>query len=90
MTTLIDHNPARVTAQSTTQYFYFYMALSCMAVAFLGFAPTYWLPMAARIVSADAGDPFSRPAVLRLDAVFHVPELARRIRHRSRGTARSA
>src|SRR5947207_7763929 len=24
------------------------MALSCMAVAFLGFAPTYWLPMATR------------------------------------------
>ena len=46
MTTLIDRNPARVSAQSTTQYFYFYMALSCAAVAFLGFAPTYWLPMA--------------------------------------------
>ena len=46
MTTLIDRDPARVTAQSTTQYFYFYMALSCTAVAFLGFAPTYWLPMA--------------------------------------------
>ena len=46
MTTLIDRNPARITAQSTTQYFYFYMALSCTAVAFLGFAPTYWLPVA--------------------------------------------
>lgn len=46
MTTLIDRNPARLTAQSTTQYFYFYMALSCTAVAFLGFAPTYWLPVA--------------------------------------------
>jgi hypothetical protein len=47
MTTLIDRNPARVTAQSHTQYFYFYMALACAAVAFLGFAPTYWLPMAS-------------------------------------------
>jgi hypothetical protein len=48
MTTLIDRNPAaRVTAQSQTQYFYFYMALACAAVAFLGFAPTYWLPMAS-------------------------------------------
>ena len=46
MTTLIERNPARIAAQSATQYFYFYMALSCMAVAFLGFAPTYWLPVA--------------------------------------------
>lgn len=47
MTTLIDRNSARVSAQSPTQYFYFYMALSCMAVAFLGFAPTYWMPLAS-------------------------------------------
>jgi hypothetical protein len=47
MTTLIDRNPARIAAQSHTQYFYFYMALACAAVAFLGFAPTYWLPMAS-------------------------------------------
>ena len=46
MTTLIDRNPARAVATSHAQYFYFYMALSCMAVAFLGFAPTYWLPVA--------------------------------------------
>ncbi len=46
MTTLVDRNPARAIAASRAQYFYFYMALSCMAVAFLGFAPTYWLPMA--------------------------------------------
>lgn len=46
MTTLIDRNPAHSAAQSATQYFYFYMALSCMAVAFLGFAPTYFLPVA--------------------------------------------
>jgi hypothetical protein len=47
MTTLIDRDPARAVASSSAQYFYFYMALSCMAVAFLGFAPTYWLPLAS-------------------------------------------
>jgi hypothetical protein len=47
MTTLIDDNRVRVVATSHAQYFYFYMALACTAVAFLGFAPTYWLPMAS-------------------------------------------
>ncbi|HEY2211370.1 MAG TPA: hypothetical protein VGH62_07100 [Bradyrhizobium sp.] len=47
MTTLIDDNRVRAIASSHAQYFYFYMALSCTAVAFLGFAPTYWLPMAS-------------------------------------------
>jgi hypothetical protein len=36
---------ARVRAESPTGYFYFYMAASCVAVAFLGFAPTYWMPV---------------------------------------------
>jgi hypothetical protein len=53
MTTLTDFNPPRVVAQSQTGYFYFYMALACAAVAFLGFAPTYWLPMASRSFSAS-------------------------------------
>ena len=48
MTTLIDDTRVRAIASSDAQYFYFYMALSCTAVAFLGFAPTYWLPMASR------------------------------------------
>ena len=48
MTTLIGEVRARTVASSHAGYFYFYMALSCMAVAFLGFAPTYWLPMATR------------------------------------------
>jgi hypothetical protein len=48
MTTLIDENRARIGAASDPRYFYFHMALACMAVAFLGFAPTYWLPMATR------------------------------------------
>jgi hypothetical protein len=51
MTTLTDYTPPLVIAQSQTPYFYFYMALACMAVAFIGFAPTYWLPMASRSFS---------------------------------------
>ena len=47
MTTLIDDVRARAKASSHARYFYFYMALSCMAVAFIGFAPTYWLPLAS-------------------------------------------
>jgi hypothetical protein len=46
MTVLIDGTPSRASASVEAKYFYFYMALSCMAVAFLGFTPTYWLPMA--------------------------------------------
>ena len=53
MTTLTDYNPPRAIAQSQTGYFYFYMALACMAVAFLGFAPTYWMPLAKRSFSAS-------------------------------------
>jgi hypothetical protein len=47
MTTLTDDQHTQVIAASRARYFYFYMALACMAVAFLGFAPTYWLPMAS-------------------------------------------
>src|SRR3990170_2807204 len=46
MTTLIDDRRTHAGATSHAQYFYFYMALSCTAVAFLGFAPTYFVPMA--------------------------------------------
>ena len=53
MTTSIDFNPPRSIAQSQPGNFYFYMALACMAVAFLGFAPTYWVPMAKRSFSAS-------------------------------------
>jgi hypothetical protein len=53
MTTLIDTTPPRAIAYSETGYFYFYMALACTAVAFLGFAPTYWVPMASRSFSAS-------------------------------------
>ncbi len=47
MTILTDDQRTHVSATSHPQYFYFYMALSCIAVAFLGFAPTYFVPMAA-------------------------------------------
>ena len=39
--------------RSTSTNFYFYMALSCAAVAFLGFAPTFWLPLASHSFKAN-------------------------------------
>lgn len=53
MTILTDIHPPRAFAQAQTRYFYFYMALACMAVAFLGFAPTYWMPLAKRSFTAS-------------------------------------
>src|SRR5882757_11094195 len=53
MTTLINDHRARVVSTSHTQYFYFYMALACTAVAFLGFAPTYLLPLASGSFSSS-------------------------------------
>jgi hypothetical protein len=47
MTVFTDDKRTLVIATSHARYFYFYMALACIAVAFLGFAPTYWLPMAS-------------------------------------------
>jgi hypothetical protein len=46
MTTIIDNSRAPGVIASPARYFYFNMALACMATAFLGFAPTYWLPLA--------------------------------------------
>lgn len=37
---------ARPSARAQSRYFYFQMALACVAVAFLGFLPTYFMPMA--------------------------------------------
>jgi hypothetical protein len=53
MNIMIDLNSPRAVAQSQIDYFYFYMALACMAVAFIGFAPTYWVPLANRSLSAS-------------------------------------
>jgi hypothetical protein len=52
MATLTDYTPPPALAFSQTGQFYFYMALACMTVAFLGFAPTYWLPLASRSFQA--------------------------------------
>ena len=49
---MIDDHRVRVGVAAPARYFYFYMALACMAVAFLGFAPTYWLPLASGSFSA--------------------------------------
>lgn len=35
-----------------SEYLYFYMAVTCALVAFLGFAPTYWLPLLKGTLSA--------------------------------------
>ena len=47
MTTLIDDRRASAAVASPARYFYFHMALACAAVAFLGFAPTYFMPLAS-------------------------------------------
>jgi hypothetical protein len=52
MTTMAE-TPPRIAAGTGAKYFYFYMALACAAVAFAGFAPTYWLPMAARTFKSN-------------------------------------
>jgi len=52
MTTVMDF-PTRTVAGPSVKYFYFYMALSCAAVAFLGFTPTYWLPIASGTFKAN-------------------------------------
>ena len=51
MTTLIDGR-ARAVAAAPAPYFYFQMAVACAVVAFVGFAPTYWLPLASGSFSA--------------------------------------
>jgi len=53
MTALIDDRRVRAATASPARFFYFHMALACMAVAFLGFAPTYWLPLAHGSFSAS-------------------------------------
>lgn len=45
MTATTEEAPSRA-ASATRPKFYYYVALASIAVAFLGFAPTYWLVMA--------------------------------------------
>src|SRR5206468_1140533 len=44
---------ARVRPAVQARYFHVLMAACCVAVAFLGFAPTYWLPLAAGTFKAN-------------------------------------
>lgn len=44
--TAIINEPARISARQEAKFFYVYMAVSCMAVALLGFAPTFFIPIA--------------------------------------------
>ena len=39
--------PARAAGRAEPRYFHFHMMLVCAAVAFIGFLPSYWMPMAA-------------------------------------------
>jgi hypothetical protein len=50
---VIEQGSVRASARPTSQYFYVYMALSCLAVAVLGFAPTYWLPLTTGTFNAN-------------------------------------
>ena len=43
---MTDATLAGTTAKISTRYFYAWMAATCMAIAVLGFLPTYFLPMA--------------------------------------------
>lgn len=51
--TVIATTASRSATRATAGYFYFYMAISCAAVAFVGFAPTYWLPLASHHFKAN-------------------------------------
>lgn len=53
MTTLTDDRRVRAAVAAPARQFYFRMALACAAVAFLGFAPTYWVPLAHRTFSGS-------------------------------------
>jgi hypothetical protein len=51
---IMTDDRARAAAAAPARNFYFRMALACMATAFIGFAPTYWMPLAHRSFSANA------------------------------------
>jgi len=53
MTVLTDDRRVRARDASPARQFYLHMALACAAVAFLGFAPTYWMPLAKRTFTAS-------------------------------------
>jgi hypothetical protein len=49
MTAMVD---ARRAVRQQDRYFYVAMAMTCLAVAVLGFMPTYWMPLAAGTLKA--------------------------------------
>ncbi len=53
MTTVIEDRRVRARDALPARNFYFQMSLACAATAFLGFAPTYWVPLASRTFSAS-------------------------------------
>lgn len=50
--TTIAGKSVRSRTRFDAKYFYVYMAATCAGVAFVGFAPTYWLPVAAGTFAA--------------------------------------
>lgn len=52
MTTLTSASTRSVAGAGTSR-FYFYLALACAAIAFIGFAPTYWLPIASKTLKVN-------------------------------------
>ncbi|OKO83647.1 hypothetical protein [Bradyrhizobium sp. AS23.2] len=53
MTTLTDDRRVRARDASPARNFYLHMSLACAATALLGFAPTYWVPLAKGTLSAS-------------------------------------
>lgn len=54
MSILIEDRRVSAALGSPARHFYLHMAWACAAVAFLGFAPTYFVPMASGKFSAPA------------------------------------
>ena len=51
--TLVTGDSTPFSVRTDARHFYFYMAIACCAVALLGFAPTYWLPMTSGTLKAN-------------------------------------
>jgi len=46
---MTDTVAARTIVRAESKYFYFHMMCVCAGIAFLGFLPTYWMPMATGV-----------------------------------------
>ena len=56
--------PARAIVRAESKYFYFHMMLLCTAIGFLGFLPTYWMPMAT-------GAPINKAPVSHIHGIIY-------------------